>query len=167
MGDLRLVERDHAVDRVRVLRVPARGSCDATASSAAFSATGSSRPRLLARLRIPRHARGLKKYRGGRSPVSKISDKKDTLASLGESEMLRIEHSPRHTVPELVQRSEEASEGLAVIGRESAGDVFPDDPAGLCALSKSDELEGQLTTRVSHSTSESGNAEGLTGCSSE
>ena len=43
---------------------------------------------------------------------SKMSDKKDTAASLGHSEELRIKYPPRQTVPELVHFGQELSESL-------------------------------------------------------
>lgn len=41
-----------------------------------------------------------------------MSDKKDTTASLGHSEELRIKYAPRQTVPELVHFGQELSESL-------------------------------------------------------
>ena len=41
-----------------------------------------------------------------------MSDKKDTPASLGYSEELRVKYPPRQTVPEVIQCGQEASEIL-------------------------------------------------------
>ena len=41
-----------------------------------------------------------------------MSDKKDTAASLGHSEELRIEYPPRQAVPEFVHLGQELSESL-------------------------------------------------------
>ena len=46
---------------------------------------------------------------------SKMSDKKDTAASLGHSEELRIKYPPRQTVPELVHFGQELSESLPIL----------------------------------------------------
>lgn len=61
---------------------------------------------------IPAQALGLKKYLAGTSWVSKTSDKKHTAASLGHSEELRVQNSPRHTIPERIHGFEQASEIL-------------------------------------------------------
>jgi len=45
-----------------------------------------------------------------------------------------------------------------------SGDIFPKDPAGSIAFNDSKEGEGKVATRISHSFSESGDAEGLAGC---
>lgn len=44
-----------------------------------------------------------------------MSDKKDTAASLGHSEKLRIEYAPRQAVPELVHFGQELSESLPIL----------------------------------------------------
>jgi hypothetical protein len=51
---------------------------------------------------IPAQAVGLKQYLGGTFWVSKASDKEDTSASLGHSEELRVQNSPRQTIPEVI-----------------------------------------------------------------
>ncbi|MEF2678332.1 MAG: hypothetical protein U0M82_10070 [Bilophila wadsworthia] len=43
-------------------------------------------PRFPSLRSIPAQAVGLKKYRDGRSPVSKMSDKEDTTATMGNSD---------------------------------------------------------------------------------
>jgi hypothetical protein len=72
----------------------------ATAASANAKRTGNVFPRFSARRRIPAHALGLKKYRSGSGSGSKMSDKEDTLASLGHSEELSVQHSPCEAIPE-------------------------------------------------------------------
>jgi hypothetical protein len=64
---------------------------------------------LAARRRIPAQAFGLKKYRGGTAPVSKIADNEHTLASLGQSEVLGIEYPISPPIPERAQRPEEGT----------------------------------------------------------
>jgi len=71
---------------------------------------------LSARRRIPSQARLVKKYRCGNSPVSRISDNEDTAASLGNSEILAVQNSPREPIPELPQRFEEDAEVSSVSG---------------------------------------------------
>ena len=44
-----------------------------------------------------------------------MSDKKETAASLGHSEELRIEYAPCQTVPELVHFGQEPSESLPIL----------------------------------------------------
>ena len=77
-------------------------------SSADISIFGKLFPLLLARCKIPTQAFGLKKYLGGRSWVSMVSDKKETAASLGHSEELRVQYSPRQTITEPIQLPEQA-----------------------------------------------------------
>lgn len=74
----------------------------AASLSASSRSGGNARPLLLARLKIPRQASGLKEYLGG-GFLSKTSDKEDTAASLGDSEELRVKYPPRQAVPEVSQ----------------------------------------------------------------
>src|SRR4051812_31078015 len=71
----------------RVLSPDVSGSlgASATADNARCNVGGKSFPRLSARRRIPRQAFALKKYCGGTSPVSRISDNEDTPSSLRDS----------------------------------------------------------------------------------
>lgn len=48
---------------------------------------------------IPAQVFAFKEYFGGTFSVTKTADKEHTLASLCQVEKLRIEYSPRHTVP--------------------------------------------------------------------
>jgi hypothetical protein len=50
----------------------------------------------------------------------------DSLARLGDSEILAVKHSPRHTIPELIQRLEYDREVSASVASEKAVDVFED-----------------------------------------
>lgn len=87
-----------------------RGSRPATASKARIKGSGNVRPLFSARRSIPAHAFALKKYRRGRSPVSKMSDNEDATASLGDSKVGSVKHSPRARIPDVVQRPEECPE---------------------------------------------------------
>lgn len=60
--------------------------------------------------------------------ASKASDKKDTLASLGHAEELRVKYPPCQTIPERIQGFEQASEILPIRARERSGDVLPKNP---------------------------------------
>ena len=82
----------------------------ATCSKASCKGLGNVRPLLFARRSIPAQALGFKKYRCGRSPVSKMSDNVDSAATLGDSEKLSVKHSPRARIPDVVQRPEECPE---------------------------------------------------------
>ena len=123
-------------------------------------------PRFAARRRIPAQARGLKKYRCGTAPVSKVSDNEHTAASLGHSEVLSVKDSVGPPVPEFLQRREEGAKGPPPVRRQDSGDVFPDNPPGTESANHSEIDEGQLTTRISQSSSESGDGEALAGRSS-
>jgi len=85
-----------------VIKVPA----EATASRAARKERGSDFPRFSARRSIPRHALALKKYRRGTTPVSKMSDKEDATAALGNSNVLSVKNSVGEPIPELPQESD-------------------------------------------------------------
>lgn len=143
------------------------------ASISAFSSSGgNTRPLRRARSRIPVQARALKKYRRRWSPVSKMSDNEDTIASLGNTEALSVKYSPTEAIPALNHAGEEVLEGSAVIvgegvSRKDAGDVLPNHPAGAESASKEKKLDGQVTTRVIQSSSSSGDGEGLAGRSSD
>jgi len=58
---------------------------------------------------MPLQAVALKKNRGGRSPVSKVSDNEHTAASLGHSKELSVKNSVGEPIPEFDQPSEEGS----------------------------------------------------------
>jgi len=66
--------------------------CAARASNAAAKGAGNVRPRLAARRRMPAAAFGLKKYFDRCGPVSKMSDKEDARASLGDAEVLSVQN---------------------------------------------------------------------------
>jgi len=131
----------------------------ATCSNAIRSKGGNALARFAARRSIPAQALALKKYRCGTAPVSKMSDNEDATASLGHSEELSVQHSPGATIPEFRQRPEDGAKIPSAVRRQNTGDVFPDDPTGPKAASKSAKLDGQLTTRISQAASSSGNGE--------
>lgn len=87
---------------------------EACASRVSSSLFGKARPLFRARFKIPSHALRLNEYADG-GAGSNMSDKKETAASLGHSEELRIEYAPRQTVPELVHFGQELSESLPIL----------------------------------------------------
>jgi hypothetical protein len=139
---------------------------EAHASSTLRKRSGNVFPRRSARRRIPAHAFGLKKYRSGSGSGSKMSDNETTLAALGHSEELSVQHSPREAIPELAKGPEKAPEGVGAVGQNS-GDVFPDEPPRAKRLSQSRKFKREVAALVSESASKPGDAEGLAGCSSD
>ena len=146
-------------------------------------------PRRAARRRIPVQACALKKYFDGIEAISTTCHKKHTLAALGDTEILSVEHAPgdappgsRHTTrvrpffPWRFERtafsgqcSQEMPEGVAAVV-EDAGDVFPDERcrraavlvAGLVdGMCKLHIGKGQGAARVIQSLARAGNAERL------
>jgi len=85
------------------------GAEAATASSARRKAWGRSLPHLSARRRIPAQAFGLKKNRSGTVPVSKVADNEHTAASLGHSEILSVQDSVAHAIPEFDHAPEDGT----------------------------------------------------------
>ena len=138
----------------------AAGLPAAAERSAASSIGGSAFPRFSARRRIPAHAFPLKKYLAG-VEVSSTCHNEHTLASLGQTEPLGAEDSPRrisdgsaHTTsvrpssPWRDQRrilsgksSKDAAEGI-VLGAEDSGDILPDDDAGAKSQSSASAVNG-------------------------
>ena len=116
---------------------------------------------------MPEQAFALKKYRCGTAPVTKIADNEHTLPSLGQSEVLSIQHSVGEAIPEEGQAPEEGTQSPSSVRGQDAGDVLPHHPAGPIALSDGKIATGELTTRVNHPPSESGDAEGLTRSSAD
>jgi hypothetical protein len=139
----------------------------AARSNAVCSKGGNDRPLFSARRRMPEQAFALKKYRAGRSPVSKISDNEDATAALWNSEVLSVKHSVGEPIPEFDQRPEEGSKIPSFVRRQYAGNVFPDDPARLCSVNKAKIFEGQVATSVCQSFAQTGDAERLAGGSSD
>lgn len=96
-----------------------------------------------------------------------MSDKEDTAATLGDSEVLRVEYPPREAVPELNQRPEDASKSLSVVAAENTGDVFPYDPLRPVARGDLAEGEGEVSAGVGETASEACDAEALAGGASD
>ena len=73
---------------------------------------------------MPVAAFGLKKYFCGTSWVSMQGNNVDSATLLGDSEKFAVKHTPRHAIPEPVQRLEDGSEVASSVAREKAVDVF-------------------------------------------
>ncbi len=122
---------------------------------------GNAFPRFAARRRIPAQARGLKKYRCGRPPVSKISDNEDAAPSLGYSEVLSVKNSVGEPIPELAQESEDGSKRPPSVVRQDAGHVLPKNPTGANSASQGKKLEREVAARIVESRSKTGDRETL------
>lgn len=109
----------------------------------------------------------LKECRCGRSPISKMSDNEDAPPSLWNSEVLRVKHSVGEPIPEFSQAPEKGTKVPSSVRRQDAGDVLPHQPSGAEAVSQPKIFERELTALITHSFSESRNAEGLTWGSSD
>lgn len=104
------------------------GDSAARAASAPASGAGRIRPRFPARRRMPAAARGLKKYLDRCGPVSKTSDKEHAAASLGDSEPLSVQYSPRHAVSEVIQVPQDGGEVASVVDAKEPGYVLAKEP---------------------------------------
>ena len=134
----------------------------ATASKAAERCDGSSRPRFAALRRIPFAAFEERKKRLG-AFGSKMSDNEHTAASLGDSEVSRVQHSPRHAIPEVGQRRENDGEISATVRGKESGYVLNEEPAGVNSVGDPGELEEQRRPCAFESRSLPGDAEVLAG----
>ena len=139
----------------------------ATCSKASCKGLGNVRPLFFARRSIPAQALGLKKYRCGRSPVSKMSDNVDSAATLGDSEKLSVKHSPRARIPDVVQRPEECPEVPSAVCRKNSGHVFPDNPLWTHDRKNLCKDQGQSAALSGQSRALSGDGEVLARCSAD
>jgi hypothetical protein len=78
-------------------------------SRAVRNGSGKRLPRLSARSKTPSHAFWLKKYFSGTFPANKTSDNEHSLATLGDSEELSVQHSVGEPIPEVAQRPEDGT----------------------------------------------------------
>lgn len=83
---------------------------------AACKGSGNFLPRRSARRRMPLHAVGLKKNRGGTGPVSKMSDNEDATPALGYSKVLSVKNAVGPPIPEFCQSTEEGAESACLVG---------------------------------------------------
>ena len=172
----------HLIARDGIFRVHPKGNY-LTEDRAVSTSDGSVFPRILVLRRIPSAAFLLKEYEAG-IEVSKTCDREDTLATLGDTPELSVEHSPcdlpcrssnmtcvRPFSPWCDQlnffsgkRCQEISKSICFIA-ECSPYVFPNyvfqsvDAAH--ALRQAAELECQLTPAVCESLSKTGDGETL------
>ena len=83
------------------------------------------------------------------------------------SDELSVKDSVCPPIPRLPQPTEEGSKVPSAVARQGTGEILPDHPLGPVAVSHGKIDEGQVTARVVQSLSESGDGEGLAGCSSD
>lgn len=88
----------------------------------------STRPRRSARRKIPDAAFGLKQYFDRSGRVSKTSDNDDATASLGDSEVLSVQHSVGDAIPAFAQPPEDGTHPPAVECHASSGTGEPPGP---------------------------------------
>jgi hypothetical protein len=101
-----LILKSHLLAEVCVQRTGDLGR-PLTASSVPLKALGNSLPLASALLSIPAHALGLKKNRCGTlCASSNMSNKEDSFPSLGNAEVLSVQHSVGEPIPEFCQRPE-------------------------------------------------------------
>lgn len=103
-----------------------------TNSRAARNTSGRLRFRFSALRKIPDAAFWLKKNFSRCGPgISKMSDKEDSAAALGDSEKLCVQNPVADPIPAASQRPDNGSHVPSSVNREQIGDVFKDKPARL------------------------------------
>lgn len=139
------------------------GSCGfVNATSAASKRVGNVLPRLSARRRIPCAALWLKKNLWG-TRCSKMSDNVDATASLGDSEILAVEHTPRKAVPEFGKRFDDLPHGFTFVLRQEARNVLDKDPSRLSYRDHTGELEEEARSLAPESRAAARDREVLAG----
>lgn len=112
----------------------------ATLSRATAKRGGNILPRRSARLRMPLAAFEESEKRLGGSG-SKMSDNEHSTAPLGNSEVSRVQHSPRNAIPELGQRREKDGEIPSTVRGKESGNILNEEPAWAKSVNDSGELE--------------------------
>lgn len=92
------------------------------------------------RRNIPVAAFWLKKYFSGTSPASMHPNNVDSTTLLGDSEILRVKHTPRDVIPALVQRLENDCEVSSSVGTKKPVDVFEDNCPWLARSNESHKV---------------------------
>jgi hypothetical protein len=71
----------------------------------------------------------------------------DSTTLLGDSEVLAVKHTPRHAIPEFVQRLQYDGEVTSSMAREKAVDVFEDNGPWSASSNEADKIvkESRLT----------------------
>jgi hypothetical protein len=86
---------------------------------------------------------------------------------LGHSETDSVKHSIGYAIPEFDHAPDNGSKVPSAVRRQDAGDVLPNQPSGPEAVSQPKIFEGQVTTVIVQSASETGDAERLARCASD
>ena len=80
-----------------------------------------------------------------------MRNNEDTTAALGDSEVSSVQHSPGPAIPALPKPFEKGTEIPSFPTGQDTHDILPDEPARPLDFSNSEILDGQVTTRISHS----------------
>jgi hypothetical protein len=91
---------------------------------------------------MPLAAFALKKNLAG-AVASKTRDNEHATASLGDSEALSVQDSPRHAIPAPLHFVDESGEVAPFVGTEETKDVFQHEPPRSSLLHKVKESEGE------------------------
>src|SRR5215472_9145283 len=107
------------------------GVADPSASlwRASCKREGNVLPLRSARRRMPAAALADSQYRRGTGLVSKTADNEHATATLGHSEVTRVQNSVRPPVPELAQAHENAGKVPSTVGGKQSGNILNDAPA--------------------------------------
>lgn len=104
---------------------------------------------------------------GGTSRIStSTSDNEDSTASLGDSEVLSVQHSVADAIPTVNQRPEDGTQVPSLSRRQESVDVLEDEPPRLDLVEESAELPEEPTPRSSKACSRAGQGDVLAGESS-
>jgi hypothetical protein len=96
-----------------------------------------------------------------------MSDNEDATASLWNSEVLSVKNSIGEPIPEFRQPPEEGAKSPSVVNRQDSGHVLPNHPLGASSFNERKIDQREVATWVVQSRSETGDAEGLAGSSSD
>lgn len=142
------------------------GYCSrARVSRKARIASGIVRPASLLWAMIVRADFGLKENRD-RGLSSKMADKEETSAALGNSEVLRVQDAVAPLIPELPHLPEDGSKIPSAVACKNTGHVLPEQPGRPQTGGGCKEGEGEPAALVLQSPSSADEGESLTGGSS-
>ena len=78
-----------------------------------------------------------------------MSDNVDATASLGDSKVSRIEHSPCHAIPEAGKLPDDEGHVCPSVGREKSGHILDDKPFGSTLFHQGCEIKPETASRSS------------------
>lgn len=99
---------------------------------------------------MPLAAFGLKQYLDRCGPVSRTSDKEQATASLGDSEVLRIQNPLGPPIAELCEVAPHDGDVVSAVDGEKPRHVLADEPGGTCLSQDSHDVPPQSRSWVSH-----------------